>query len=68
MFLMIVRNVVKNLDEEKYRRICVMNWLFQERVGRFKEGMEFMEFCGFKREGGLEFLFLVNDEGDMLWF
>ncbi|KAG5394648.1 hypothetical protein IGI04_024611 [Brassica rapa subsp. trilocularis] len=63
--LMIVRNAAKNPDEEKYRRIRVTNRLFQERVGRFKEGMEFMELCGFKREGGSEFLSLANDEGDM---
>ncbi|KAG2261157.1 hypothetical protein Bca52824_068236 [Brassica carinata] len=47
--LMIVRNAAKTPDEEKYRRIRVTNRLFQERVGRFKEGMEFMELCGFKR-------------------
>ncbi|RID59785.1 hypothetical protein BRARA_F02987 [Brassica rapa] len=63
--LMIVRTAAKNPDEEKYRRIRVTNRLFQERVGRFKEGMEFMELCGFKREGGSEFLSLANDEGDM---
>uniref|UniRef100_M4F8Q4 UBA domain-containing protein n=2 Tax=Brassica campestris TaxID=3711 RepID=M4F8Q4_BRACM len=63
--LMIVRNAAKTPDEEKYRRIRVTNRLFQERVGRFKEGMEFMELCGFKREGGSEFLSLANDEGDM---
>lgn len=63
--LMIVRNAAKTPDEEKYRRIRVTNRLFQERVGRFKEGLEFMELCGFKREGGSEFLSLANDEGDM---
>ncbi|KAJ0253916.1 Ubiquitin-associated [Hirschfeldia incana] len=63
--LMIVRNAAKNPDEEKYRRIRVTNRLFQERVGRFEEGMEFMELCGFKREGESEFLSLVNHEGDM---
>ncbi|CAF2089666.1 unnamed protein product [Brassica napus] len=63
--LMIVRNAAKNPDEEKYRRIRVTNRLFQERVGRFKEGMEFMELCGFTREEGSEFLSLSNHEGDL---
>ncbi|KAL0889917.1 hypothetical protein Bca101_013900 [Brassica carinata] len=62
--LMIVRNAAKNPDEEKYRRIRLTNRLFQERVGRFKEGMEFMELCGFKREGGSEFLSLAQQHDE----
>ncbi|XP_056862683.1 uncharacterized protein LOC108834150 isoform X2 [Raphanus sativus] len=63
--LMIVRNAAKNPDEEKYKRIRVTNRLFQERVGRFREGMEFMELCGFKREEGSEFLSLAKHDADM---
>ncbi|CAF2010174.1 unnamed protein product [Brassica napus] len=63
--LMIVRNAAKTPDEEKYRRIRVTNRLFQERVGRFKEGLEFMELCGFKREGGSEFLSLAKHDADL---
>ncbi|KAF8105630.1 hypothetical protein N665_0157s0198 [Sinapis alba] len=63
--LMIVRNAAKNQDEEKYRRIRLTNHLFQERVGRFKEGVEFMELCGFKREEGSEFLSLAEHDTDI---
>lgn len=55
-----------NPDEEKYRRIRVTNRLFKERVGRFKQGIEFMELCGFKREEGSEFLTLSTRDADIL--
>ncbi|CAH2044735.1 unnamed protein product [Thlaspi arvense] len=65
--LTIVRNAARNPDEEKYRRIRLTNRLFQERVGRFKEGIEFMELCGFKREEqGSEFLSLSTHDADIL--
>ncbi|ESQ32432.1 hypothetical protein EUTSA_v10004673mg [Eutrema salsugineum] len=64
--LMIVRNAAKYPGEEKYRRIRLTNRLFQERVGRFKEGIEFMELCGFKGEQGSEFLSLSNHDADIL--
>lgn len=62
---MIVRNVAKKPDEEKYRRIRLTNRLFHERVGKFKEGIEFMELCGFKREEGSEFLSLSTHDADI---
>lgn len=34
----------------------------QERVGSLKGGIEFLELCGFKREG--DFLYLPGDEVD----
>ncbi|KAL1198880.1 hypothetical protein V5N11_008500 [Cardamine amara subsp. amara] len=64
--LMIVRNVAKKPDEEKYRRIRLTNRLFQERVRRFKEGIEFMKLCGFKRDQGSEFLSLSTHDTDIL--
>ncbi|KAF7152240.1 hypothetical protein RHSIM_Rhsim01G0254800 [Rhododendron simsii] len=36
----------------------------QERVGNMKEGTEFLELCGFERDGG-KFLFLPRDKVDM---
>ncbi|CAN8253792.1 unnamed protein product [Cochlearia groenlandica] len=64
--LMIVRNVAKKPEEEKYRRIRVTNRLFHERVGRFKESVEFLELCGFKREDRSEFLALSKNGGDVV--
>ncbi|XP_010524671.1 PREDICTED: UBX domain-containing protein 1 [Tarenaya hassleriana] len=64
--LVLVRNVAKNPDEEKYRRIRLGNPLFHERVGRFGEGIEFLELCGFTRQketGG--FLNLPRDQIDI---
>ncbi|KAI8574276.1 hypothetical protein RHMOL_Rhmol01G0341700 [Rhododendron molle] len=62
--LIYVRNVAKNPDEEKFRKIRISNPAFQERVGNMKEGTEFLELCGFERVGG-EFLFLPRDKVDM---
>jgi len=60
-----VRNVAKKPDEERYRRIRLKNRLFHERVGRYKEGIEFMELCGFKRVEGSEFLSLSKRDSDI---
>ncbi|KAG6598853.1 UBX domain-containing protein 1, partial [Cucurbita argyrosperma subsp. sororia] len=57
-----VRNVAKNPDEEKFRKIRLSNPLFQERVGSLKGGIEFLELCGFERGG--EFLYLPRDKVD----
>ncbi|KAI4356381.1 hypothetical protein L6164_000408 [Bauhinia variegata] len=58
-----VGNVVKNPNEEKYRKIRLSNPLFQERVGSLHGGMEFLELCGFERIG--EFLHLPDEKIDM---
>ncbi|KAL9813654.1 putative UBA-like superfamily, Ubiquitin-associated domain, PUB domain, PUB-like domain superfamily [Arabidopsis thaliana] len=63
--LTIVRNVAKKPDEERYRRTRLTNRLFHERIGRYKEGIEFMELCGFKREEGSEFLSLSKRDSDI---
>ncbi|CAL9242674.1 unnamed protein product [Arabidopsis halleri] len=63
--LTIVRNAAKKPDEERYRRIRLTNRLFHERVGRYKEGIEFIELCGFKREEGSEFLSLSYHDADI---
>lgn len=58
-------NVVKNPDEEKFRKIRLSNQSFQERVGALKGGIEFLELCGFEKIEGGEFLFLRRDKVDV---
>lgn len=60
-----VGNVVKNPDEEKFRKIRLTNPTFQERVGGLKGSIEFLELCGFENIEGGEFLFLQRDKVDM---
>ncbi|KAH7576371.1 hypothetical protein JRO89_XS01G0046600 [Xanthoceras sorbifolium] len=63
--LIYVGNVIKNPNEEKFRKIRVGNPLFQDRVGSMKGGIEFLELCGFERTEGGNFLFLPRDKVDM---
>lgn len=58
-------NVVKNPDEEKYRKIRLSNQAFQERVGGLKGGIEFLELCGFEKSADGEFLFMPRDKVDI---
>lgn len=62
--LIYVRNVANNPDEGKFRKIRLSNPAFQNRVGKFKEGVKFLELCGFEIIEG-EFLFLPRDKVDM---
>ncbi|KAJ8447232.1 hypothetical protein Cgig2_030463 [Carnegiea gigantea] len=59
-------NVVKNPDEEKYRKIRLSNQAFQERVGGLKGGIEFLELCGFEKSADGEFLFMPRDKVDIV--
>ncbi|KAM7261403.1 hypothetical protein ACFE04_008770 [Oxalis oulophora] len=59
-----IGNVVKNPDEEKFRKIRLTNQTFQDRVGSLKGGIEFLELCGFEKIEGGEFLFLARDKVD----
>ncbi|XP_059626211.1 uncharacterized protein LOC132269149 isoform X2 [Cornus florida] len=63
--LIYVRNVANNPNEEKYRKIRLSNPAFRDRVGKLKEGIEFLEHCGFERDEGGEFLFFPRDKVDM---
>ncbi|XP_030472779.2 uncharacterized protein LOC115690543 [Syzygium oleosum] len=63
--LIYVGNVVKNPDNEKFRRIRLSNPAFLSRVGRLKGGVEFLELCGFEKIDGGEFLFLPRDKVDL---
>ncbi|XP_061355481.1 uncharacterized protein LOC133300012 [Gastrolobium bilobum] len=57
-----VGNVVRNPEEEKFRKIRLTNQSFQERVGALNGGIEFLEICGFEKIDGGEFLFLPRDK------
>ncbi|KAJ4968239.1 hypothetical protein NE237_014940 [Protea cynaroides] len=61
-----VGNVVKNPNEEKFRKIRLNNQSFQERVGSLTGGIEFLEVCGFEKIEGGEFMFLPRDKVDMV--
>ncbi|XP_019166452.1 PREDICTED: UBX domain-containing protein 1-like isoform X2 [Ipomoea nil] len=63
--LIYCRNVVNNPDEEKFRKIRLRNPAFQARVGFCREGIQFLELCGFERVGGDQFLFLPREKLDM---
>ncbi|CAL0304534.1 unnamed protein product [Lupinus luteus] len=60
--LIYVGNVAKNPDEEKYRKIRLSNPVFKERIGNLKDGVEFLELCGFERRG--DFLYLPHKKVD----
>nr|GMD64243.1 GPI transamidase component PIG-T [Ipomoea batatas] len=63
--LIYCRNVANNPDEEKFRKIRLRNPAFQARVGFCREGIQFLELCGFERVGGDQFLFLPREKLDM---
>ncbi|KAL4376673.1 hypothetical protein GQ457_02G004460 [Hibiscus cannabinus] len=63
--LVYVGNVAKSPDEDKFRKIRLGNPKFQERVGRLKGGIEFLELCGFERSEGNELLVFPRDKVDM---
>lgn len=60
--LVYVRNVAKDPNEEKFRKIRFSNPAFQDRVGRFEEGIEFLELCGFERVEGGKYLYIPKDK------
>ncbi|KAL0436169.1 UNVERIFIED_CONTAM: hypothetical protein Sradi_0324800 [Sesamum radiatum] len=60
-----VRNIVSNPEEEKFRKIRLNNPVFQDRVGKFEQGVEFLELCGFERVEGGNFLLLPREKVDM---
>ncbi|XP_073141816.1 uncharacterized protein [Henckelia pumila] len=60
-----VRNVVNNPDEEKFRKIRIKNAAFQDRVGKFEEGIKFLQLCGFEIVEGGKFLCLARENVHM---
>ncbi|XP_047951531.1 UBX domain-containing protein 1 [Salvia hispanica] len=63
--LTFAKNVATNPNEEKFRKIRLTNANFQERVGKLKGGIEFLELCGFEKIEGGEFLYLPREKVDM---
>ncbi|EPS62580.1 hypothetical protein M569_12208 [Genlisea aurea] len=63
--LTFAKNVATNPDEEKFRKIRLSNANFQDRVGKLKGGIEFLELCGFEKVEGGEFLFLAPHKLDL---
>eukprot|EP00252_Welwitschia_mirabilis_P027767 TRINITY_DN9626_c0_g2_i1.p1 TRINITY_DN9626_c0_g2~~TRINITY_DN9626_c0_g2_i1.p1 ORF type:complete len:418 (+),score=106.11 TRINITY_DN9626_c0_g2_i1:251-1504(+) len=61
-----IGNIARNPNEEKFRKIRLGNPSFQERVGNIKEGIEFLELCGFTKDEGCEFLVLPQDKVDLI--
>ncbi|CAA0834207.1 ubiquitin-associated (UBA)/TS-N domain-containing protein [Striga hermonthica] len=60
--LIYVRNVINNPNEEKFRKIRINNPVFQDRIGKFGEGIMFLELCGFEKVEGGNFLFLPRQK------
>ncbi|KMZ60843.1 hypothetical protein ZOSMA_56G00740 [Zostera marina] len=60
-----IGNIVKNPNEEKFRKIRLTNPSFQDRVGSLKGGVEFLQICGFEKLDGDESIFLARDKVDM---
>ncbi|KAG6419997.1 hypothetical protein SASPL_116511 [Salvia splendens] len=63
--LTFAKNVATNPNEEKFRKIRLTNANFQDRVGKLKGGVEFLELCGFEKIEGGEFLYLPREKVDM---
>ncbi|CAH9061752.1 unnamed protein product [Cuscuta epithymum] len=63
--LTFAKNVATNPNDEKFRKIRLNNPKIQERVGKLKGGVEFLELLGFEKIEGGEFLFLPRDKVDM---
>ncbi|KAI3450848.1 hypothetical protein Pfo_007513 [Paulownia fortunei] len=63
--LICVKNIINNPDEEKLRKIRISNPVFQDRIGKFEEGIKFLELCGFERDAGGNFLLLPREKVDM---
>ncbi|XP_076909942.1 uncharacterized protein LOC143567389 [Bidens hawaiensis] len=66
--LIYVRNVARDPDEDKFRKIRMSNPAFKERVGIFEQGVKFLELCGFERVEGDKYLYLPQERFDMTVF
>nr|GEW13424.1 xyloglucan endotransglucosylase/hydrolase protein 2-like [Tanacetum cinerariifolium] len=66
--LIYVRNVARDPDVDRFRKIRLSNPAFKERVGIFKQGIKFLELCGFERVEGGKYLFLPRDKFEMAVF
>ncbi|PKA63831.1 hypothetical protein AXF42_Ash004840 [Apostasia shenzhenica] len=62
-----VGNVARNPDNERYRKIRLSNPAFQDRVSKYKECIQFLELCGFEKNGRAEpgFLYMPRNKVDV---
>ncbi|GJN15662.1 hypothetical protein PR202_gb02598 [Eleusine coracana subsp. coracana] len=65
ILLKIIGNIVKNPEEERFRRIRLSNPVFEDRVGNLQGGLEFLELCGFKRLRASGYLVMPREKVDM---
>ncbi|KAM3189856.1 hypothetical protein ACQJBY_068236 [Aegilops geniculata] len=65
ILLKIVANVVKNPEEEKFRRIRLSNPVFKDRVGNLQGGVEFLELCGFQKLRNNSYLVMPRGKVDV---
>lgn len=65
ILLKIIANIVKNPEEEKFRRIRLSNPVFKDRVGNLQGGVEFLELCGFQKLRDNGYLVMPRDKVDI---
>ncbi|KAG8048018.1 hypothetical protein GUJ93_ZPchr0008g12596 [Zizania palustris] len=63
--LKIITNIVRNPEEEKFRRIRLSNPVFKGWVGSLQGGVEFLELCGFQKLRASGYLDMPRDKVDM---
>ncbi|XP_044959079.1 UBX domain-containing protein 1-A-like [Hordeum vulgare subsp. vulgare] len=65
ILLKIVANIVKNPEEDKFRRIRLSNPVFKDRVGNLQGGVEFLELCGFQKLRNNSYLVMPRGKVDV---
>ncbi|CAM0911901.1 unnamed protein product [Alopecurus aequalis] len=65
ILLKIIANIVKNPEDEKFRRIRLSNPVFKDKVGSLKGGVEFLELCGFQKPRNNSYLFMPRGSVDV---
>ena len=60
----IISNILKNPNEEKFKKVKITNPNFQERVGKILLAMKCFSHLGFKEDG--EYLVISKSDNDLL--
>ncbi|EIE21636.1 hypothetical protein COCSUDRAFT_30128 [Coccomyxa subellipsoidea C-169] len=55
-------NIVRDPNEEKFRKIRLSNAAFQTRVGSVEGSLRFLELLGFDKDAGGEFIVMPRDK------
>ena len=61
-----INNIIKNPDEEKYRKIKMTNPVVEERLKKIPLGMKILKVLGFVEEGEFEILKKENTDLELL--